>query len=84
MHLSRVLSPVIDVLTPSLFAVRAPLFEAPAVAAEIDAVEALRSGGTLVGGALERGAPPDSSDLLLGTTKERDKVRTCGGFRAAL
>lgn len=45
MHLSRVLSPVIDVLTPSLFAVRAPLFEAPAVEEGTDAVDALRGAG---------------------------------------
>lgn len=54
MHLSRVLSPVIDVLTPSLFAVRAPLFEAPGVEAETDAIEALRGGGASV-----RGGPPN-------------------------
>lgn len=49
MHLSRVLSPVMDVLTPSLFAVRAPLlFEAPAVEGVTEAVDALRCGGTLV------------------------------------
>jgi hypothetical protein len=45
MHLSRVLSPVIDVLTPSLFAVRAPLFEAPAVEDGTDTVDALRGAG---------------------------------------
>jgi hypothetical protein len=46
MHLSRVLSPVIDVLTPSLFAVRAPLLDvAPAVEAGTDAVDCLREGG---------------------------------------
>jgi hypothetical protein len=45
MHLSRVLSPVTDVLTPSFFAVRAPLFEAPAVEDGMDTVEALRGGG---------------------------------------
>lgn len=45
MHLSRVLSPVIDILTPSLFAVRAPPFEAPAVEAGRDAVDALRGAG---------------------------------------
>jgi len=48
MHLSRVLSPVMDVLTPSLFAVRAPLFEAPAVDGGADAADdALRGGGAL-------------------------------------
>ena len=45
MHLSRVLSPVIDVLTPSLFAVRAPLFEAPAIEDGMEAVDALRGAG---------------------------------------
>jgi len=45
MHLSRVLSPVIDVLTPSLLAVRAPLFDAPAVEAGTDAIDCLREGG---------------------------------------
>jgi len=45
MHLSRVLSPVIDILTPSLFAVRAPLFEAPAVEDGTDTVDALRGAG---------------------------------------
>ncbi len=46
MHLSRVLSPVMDVLTLSLFAVRAPLFEAPAVDGGADAADdALRGGG---------------------------------------
>jgi hypothetical protein len=45
MHLSRVLSPVIDILTPSLFAVRAPLFEAPGVEDGTDAVDALRGAG---------------------------------------
>ena len=46
MHLSRVLSPVIDVLTPSPFAVRAPLFEAPGADSGTDAVDAFRGGGT--------------------------------------
>ena len=45
MHLSRVLSPVIDVLTPSPFAVRAPLFEAPGADSGTDAVDAFRGGG---------------------------------------
>lgn len=49
MHLSRVLSPVIDVLRPSLFAVRAPLFEAPAVEGGTDAIDALRGGGAVIG-----------------------------------
>jgi hypothetical protein len=41
MHLSRVLSPVNDVLTPSPLAERAPLFEVVGA----DAVDALRGGG---------------------------------------
>src|SRR6266576_1595318 len=45
MHLSRVLSPAIDILTPSLFAVRAPLFEAPAVEPGMDTVDPLRGAG---------------------------------------
>jgi len=49
MHLSRVLSPVMEVLTPSLFAVRAPLLEPPAAAGGTDEAEdALRGGAALL------------------------------------
>ena len=72
MHLSRVLSPVIDMLTPSLFAVRAPLFEAPAVETVTDT---LRSGG-----ALGLRGPPNSLRFFIGDTRARNRSAPAAGF----